>query len=85
MAQNQSAAVKTPALRGFAAMDPKRQREIASQGGLAVSQDRKHMAAIGAEGGKSRGNHARLAALAAVAPTTPAPVTAPTELTNGEE
>ena len=80
MAQNQSAtALKTPSLRGFAAMDPKRQREIASQGGLAVSQDRKHMAAIGAEGGKSRGNHARLSALA-----TPAPLV-PTEFGNGEE
>ena len=67
MAQNQTAtALKAPSPRGFAAMDPKRQREIASQGGLAVSQDRKHMAAIGAEGGKSRGNHARLAALTAV-------------------
>ena len=65
--------------RGFASMDPARQREIASNGGRAaqekgtahewssgeardagrkggvtVSQDRAHMAAIGREGGESR-------------------------------
>ena len=66
--------------RGFAAMDPSRQREIASKGGraahakgtahewsadeareagrkggVAVSKDRAHMAAIGREGGGARG------------------------------
>ena len=65
--------------RGFASMDPARQREIASKGGRAahakgtahewssdeareagrkggvtVSRDRAHMAAIGREGGESR-------------------------------
>ena len=70
--------------RGFASMDPARQREIASRGGRAahekgtahewsaneareagrkggvtVSQDRGHMAAIGREGGESRSAAAR--------------------------
>lgn len=65
--------------RGFASMDPTKQREIASKGGRAahqkgtahefdseeareagrkggeaVSRDRQHMAAIGAEGGRAR-------------------------------
>ena len=73
--------------RGFASMDPQRQREIASKGGRAahakgtahewsseearvagrkggevVSRDRDHMAAIGREGGESRGARARQAA-----------------------
>jgi hypothetical protein len=34
-------------------MDPERQRAIASKGGLAVSQNREHMAAIGRKGGES--------------------------------
>ena len=41
--------------RGFASMDPDKQREIASKGGEAVSQDRQHMAEIGREGGKASG------------------------------
>jgi general stress protein YciG len=70
--------------RGFASMDPNKQREIASKGGRAahakgtaheftsdearvagrkggeaVSRDRAHMAAIGREGGHSRGARAR--------------------------
>ena len=70
--------------RGFASMDPARQKEIASRGGRAahekgtahewssdearhagrkggvtVSQDRAHMAAIGREGGESRSAAAR--------------------------
>jgi general stress protein YciG len=70
--------------RGFASMDPARQREIASRGGRAahekgtahewssdearnagrkggvtVSRDRAHMAAIGREGGESRSAAAR--------------------------
>ena len=70
--------------RGFASMDPARQKEIASKGGRAahekgtahewssdearnagrkggvtVSQDRAHMAAIGREGGESRSAAAR--------------------------
>lgn len=72
--------------RGFASMDPARQREIASKGGRAahekgtahewsaneareagrkggvtVSRDRAHMAAIGREGGESRSAAARKA------------------------
>lgn len=70
--------------RGFASMDPARQKEIASKGGRAahekgtahewssdearhagrkggvtVSRDRAHMAAIGREGGESRSAAAR--------------------------
>ncbi|MGN6184496.1 MAG: KGG domain-containing protein [Thermoanaerobaculia bacterium] len=73
--------------RGFASMDPSKQKEIASKGGRAahakgtaheftsdearvagrkggeaVSRDRAHMAAIGREGGHSRGARARAAA-----------------------
>ncbi len=72
--------------RGFASMDPERQREIASKGGraahakgtahewssdearqagqkggIAVSRDRAHMAAIGREGGESRSRASRAA------------------------
>lgn len=72
--------------RGFASMDPSKQKEIASKGGRAahakgtaheftsdearvagrkggeaVSRDRAHMAAIGREGGHSRGARARAA------------------------
>ncbi len=75
--------------RGFASMDPARQREIASKGGRAahekgtahewssdeareagrkggvtVSRDRAHMAAIGREGGESRSAAARQARIA---------------------
>lgn len=78
--------------RGFASMDPAKQREIASKGGRAahakgtaheftsdearvagrkggeaVSRDRAHMAAIGREGGHSRGARARAAAVATTA------------------
>lgn len=78
--------------RGFASMDPAKQREIASKGGRAahakgtaheftsdearvagrkggeaVSRDRAHMAAIGREGGHSRGARARAAAGVGVA------------------
>jgi general stress protein YciG len=78
--------------RGFASMDPAKQREIASKGGRAahakgtaheftsdearvagrkggeaVSRDRAHMAAIGREGGHSRGARARAAAAGAAA------------------
>lgn len=37
--------------RGFASMDPEKQKEIARKGGLAVSQDRKRMSEIGRKGG----------------------------------
>lgn len=72
--------------RGFASMDPARQKEIASKGGraahekgtahewssdearvagqkggIAVSRDRAHMAAIGREGGESRSRASRQA------------------------
>lgn len=78
--------------RGFASMDPAKQREIASKGGRAahakgtaheftsdearvagrkggeaVSRDRAHMAAIGREGGHSRGARARANAAGTVA------------------
>ncbi len=39
--------------RGFAAMDGKKQKEIARKGGQAVSQDRDHMAEIGRKGGEA--------------------------------
>lgn len=70
--------------RGFASMDPSKQKEIASKGGKAahaqgraheftpdearnagrkggevVSQDRRHMAEIGREGGMARGRRER--------------------------
>jgi general stress protein YciG len=52
--------------RGFAGMDREKQKAISSKGGnagrkggQAVSQDRAHMAAIGREGGKSRGSARR--------------------------
>ena len=76
--------VITKSRRGFAAMDPARQREIASRGGkiahekgkahefsvdeargagrkggLTISQNREHMAAIGREGGFARAKKAR--------------------------
>ena len=76
----QRPAGRTGSRRGFAAMDPSRQKEIASKGGraahakgtahewsadeareagrkggVAVSKDRAHMAAIGREGGGARG------------------------------
>lgn len=41
------------ARRGFAAMSPRLQRQIASKGGKAVSLNRKYMARIGRRGGKS--------------------------------
>jgi general stress protein YciG len=60
MARDQDAAQKTPARRGFAAMDPARQREIARKGGASVpdekrsfSQDRDLAATAGRKGGES--------------------------------
>ena len=41
--------------RGFASMDPERQREIARKGGTTVSQNREHMAEIGRKGGEASG------------------------------
>jgi hypothetical protein len=38
-------------LKGFAAMDPDKQRELARKGGLTVSDDREHMSAMGRKGG----------------------------------
>ena len=37
--------------RGFAAMDPDQQREIARKGGKTVSENREYMAQIGRKGG----------------------------------
>jgi general stress protein YciG len=42
--------------RGFASMDPERQREIARKGGATVSQNREHMAQIGRRGGEASGH-----------------------------
>ena len=39
--------------RGFASMDPIKQRVIASKGGKTVSQNRQHMAEIGRKGGRT--------------------------------
>lgn len=39
--------------RGTAAMDPKTRQEVARKGGLAVSRNREHMAAIGRKGGQT--------------------------------
>jgi general stress protein YciG len=38
--------------RGFAAMSPEQQKQIASKGGEAVSKNREHMAEIGKKGGE---------------------------------
>jgi uncharacterized protein len=38
--------------RGFAAMDPDKQREIAKKGGEEVSKNRTHMSEIGRKGGE---------------------------------
>jgi general stress protein YciG len=38
--------------RGFAAMSPEQQREIARKGGQTVSKNRRHMADIGRIGGE---------------------------------
>lgn len=45
--------------RGFASMDPQKQREIASKGGQAVSGNREHMAEIGRRGGEASGESRR--------------------------
>lgn len=37
--------------KGTAAMSPEARQEVARKGGLAVSKDREHMAAIGRKGG----------------------------------
>lgn len=39
--------------RGFAAMTPEKQREIARKGGMAVSENRQHMSEIGKKGGEA--------------------------------
>ena len=41
--------------RGFASLDPEKQKEIARKGGLAVSQNREYMAEIGRKGGTISG------------------------------
>lgn len=40
--------------RGFAAMNPEEQREIAHEGGAAVSRNREHMSEIGRKGAEAR-------------------------------
>lgn len=46
--------------RGFAAMSPEQQREIARKGGTAVSANSEHMSNIGKKGGEaSRGGKGR--------------------------
>lgn len=37
--------------RGFASMDPQKQRKIARKGGKTISADRKYMSKIGRKGG----------------------------------
>lgn len=37
--------------RGFASMDPKKQRKIARKGGKTISADKKYMSKIGRKGG----------------------------------
>ena len=39
--------------RGFAAMNPEKQRQIARKGGEAVARNRQHMAEIGRKGGEA--------------------------------
>ncbi|WP_276131790.1 KGG domain-containing protein [Polluticoccus soli] len=59
---NQSSKGNTPSKtsnRGFASMDPQKQREIASKGGHAVSGNREHMAEIGRRGGEASGESRR--------------------------
>jgi general stress protein YciG len=60
MARDQAPQARRPAKRGFAAMDPERQREIARKGGASVpdekrsfSQDRDLAAAAGRKGGEA--------------------------------
>ena len=60
MPRDQDMPPKTPARRGFAAMDKERQREIARKGGASVpdekrsfSQDRDLAAAAGRKGGEA--------------------------------
>jgi general stress protein YciG len=45
--------------RGFASMDPEKQRQIASKGGRAVSENRNHMVQIGKKGGEASGESRR--------------------------
>lgn len=49
----QPSTLTTPkkARRGFAAMSPTKQREIATKGGQTISKNRKHMRKIGKIGG----------------------------------
>jgi len=56
MAQERKTQGGGTANRGFASMDPVRQREIARKGGATVSQNREHMAEIGRKGGEASGN-----------------------------
>ena len=55
MAQERKSPGSGTANRGFASMDPERQREIARKGGATVSQNREHMAEIGRKGGEASG------------------------------
>lgn len=41
--------------RGFASMDPKKQRKIARKGGKTISMDKKYMSKIGRKGGLASG------------------------------
>lgn len=69
--------MKRTANRGFASMDREQQRAIARKGGLAVSQNRQHMAEIGRKGGESsgesRGRKSAQRQAAAAAATSAAP------------
>lgn len=61
--------IKKPARRGFAAMDEATQRRICAMGGAATvaKKGRKHMAKIGAIGGKISGRRYRAQMKAALA------------------
>lgn len=67
--------------RGFASMDPERQRQIASKGGQSVpdekrsfSQNRQLAAEAGRKGGEASHGRARARAAAAARSSTPQPV-----------
>jgi general stress protein YciG len=76
--------MKRTANRGFASMDREQQRAIARKGGLAVSQNRQHMAEIGRKGGESSGE-SRSRKNTPDDVTTPETTSTPQENTNTEQ
>jgi general stress protein YciG len=51
--ENDSSSDKRSGARGTAAMDARTRQEVARKGGIAVSQNRQHMAEIGRKGGQA--------------------------------